>query len=160
MTHGCVGHLPLPLWLNEGLAVNTERRLAGTGIPLYTPQEMQDRHLAFWGEQEIQQFWSGVSFGRTDEGNLLSYDLARIIVEQMAKEWAPFKQFVRAADRADAGARAAREHFGIELGDYACALLEKDPSAAWVPDPRMWETDSMTANPMHSSTTQNGRTNS
>src|SRR5689334_22167942 len=25
MTHGCVAHLPLPLWLNEGIAVNTEQ---------------------------------------------------------------------------------------------------------------------------------------
>jgi hypothetical protein len=141
MTHGCVAHLPLPLWLNEGLAVNTERRLAGAGIPLYTPAEMHDRHLAFWGEEEIQQFWSGASFGRTDEGNSLSYDLARIMVEQMAKDWAPFARFVLAADRADAGASAAHEHLGMALETYACALLGCDPSAAWAPDPEAWQTE-------------------
>lgn len=27
MTHGCLSHLPIPMWLNEGLAVNTEQRL-------------------------------------------------------------------------------------------------------------------------------------
>ena len=40
MTHGSVAHLPLPLWLNEGLAVNTERRLAGaTGAPARSAPE-------------------------------------------------------------------------------------------------------------------------
>jgi hypothetical protein len=141
MTHGCVGHLPLPLWLNEGLAVNTEHRLAGAGVRLYTPQEMRDKHLAFWGAQEIQEFWSGASFGRTDDGNLLSYDLARIMVEQMAKDWESFKRFVLTADRADAGASAASEQFGIELGECACALLERELSAAWVPDPRTWQNE-------------------
>jgi hypothetical protein len=136
MTHGCVAHLPLPVWLNEGLAVNTEHRLAGAGTSLHTPQEMREKHLAFWGEDEIQEFWSGKSFERTDEGNLLSYDLARIMVEQLAKDWEPFKRFVLAADREDGGARAGAEAFGIDLGEYACALLEKDPSPAWTPRPQ------------------------
>ncbi len=47
MTHGCVAHLPLPLWLNEGLAVNTERRLAGAGRPRHTPEQMHDKHRRF-----------------------------------------------------------------------------------------------------------------
>jgi hypothetical protein len=141
MTHGCVAHLPLPLWLNEGIAVNTERRIAAAGAPLYTPQEMRDKHLSFWGEREIQQFWSGKSFDRTDDGNLLSYDLARIIVEQLAKDWKSFKRFVLAADRADAGACAASVAFGIDLGALACALLEQGGSPAWTPDPNAWRTN-------------------
>jgi len=138
MTHGCVGHLPLPLWLNEGLAVNMERRLAGAGPALFTPQEMHARHLAFWGPVEIQQFWSGQSFQRPDDGNMLSYDLARIIVEQMAKDWARFKKVVLAADRADAGAAAAREHLRVDLGAYVCALLEREHAMGWTPDPTAW----------------------
>jgi hypothetical protein len=141
MTHGCVAHLPLPLWLNEGIAVNTERKIAAAGRPLYTTQEMRDKHLSFWGEREIQQFWSGKSFDRTDDGNLLSYDLAQIIVEQLAKDWASFKRFVLAADRADAGARATSVAFGIDLGALACALLEQDGSPAWTPDPNAWRND-------------------
>jgi hypothetical protein len=139
MTHGCLGHLPLPAWLNEGLAVNVERRIAGTGPAEFTPQQLHARHVGFWGEQEVQEFWSGKSFLRTDDGNMLSYDLARIIVEQTAKDWERFRRFVLAADSADAGAAAARDHLGIDLGEAVCALLEKAPSITWAPDPGAWQ---------------------
>jgi len=73
MTHGCIAHLPLPAWLNEGLAVNVERRLTGVR-PTHTPQQLRAKHAAFWREDEMQEFWSGKSFLRADDGNLLSYD--------------------------------------------------------------------------------------
>lgn len=141
MTHGCLSHLPLPLWLNEGLAVNTEQRLAGRGSPLYTPAEMREKHLSFWGEGEIQEFWSGKSFHRPDDGNLLSYDLARIMVELMAKDWGRFKQFVLNADRADSGAVSAHENLGVDLGSAVCSLLEKPIDCLWAPDPTKWKKD-------------------
>jgi hypothetical protein len=74
---------------------------------------MHQKHLEFWGEPEIQEFWSGKSFLRSDEGSMLSYDLARIIVEQMAKDWETFRDFVLAADRADSGSAAAHENLRI-----------------------------------------------
>jgi hypothetical protein len=138
MTHGCVAHLPLPAWLNEGLAVNIEQRLVGAR-PTHTPQQLRNKHLAFWREREMQEFWSGKSFLRTDDGNLLSYDLARLIVEQMAKNWDPFKRFVLAADGVDAGAAAARDHLGVDLGAFVCVLLERESSSAWVPNPSVWD---------------------
>jgi hypothetical protein len=138
MTHGCLGHLPLPAWLNEGLAVNVERRLSPTPLT-HTPQQLYAKHLAFWNAQSIQEFWSGRSFLRTDDGNLLSYELARLMVEQLGHSWEPFKQFVLAADGADAGAAAARQHLGIDLGEVVCALFEKaSPSIEWGPDPGKW----------------------
>lgn len=137
MTHGCVSHLPLPAWLNEGLAVNTERRLAAAPVT-HTPQQLRAMHLAFWREEEIQEFWSGKSFLRTDNGNLLSYDLARLIVEQVAEDWEHFKQFVLTADGADAGAAAALTHLGIDLGEFVCALLERENPSAWTPKPGAW----------------------
>lgn len=139
MTHGCLSHLPLPLWLNEGLAVNTERRLAGSAPAVYTPQEMREKHLAFWGADEVQQFWSGESFHRPDDGNLLSYDLARILVEQMSKDWEPFKQFVLNADWRDGGAHSARQHLGVELGEVISSMLEKPDADSWSPDPNAWQ---------------------
>lgn len=45
---------------------------------------------------------------------MLSYDLARIIVEQLAKDWEAFQDFVLAADRADAGS-AAHKHLDLGL---------------------------------------------
>ncbi len=139
MTHSALAYLKLPRWLDEGIAVNTEHRLAGARYRVYTPQELRQKHLAFWGEAEIQQFWSGRSFHRTDDGNLLSYELARIIVESMAKNWNAFTQFVLHASREDAGARAAAEQLDVDLGAYACALMERPASAHWSPDPQAWQ---------------------
>jgi hypothetical protein len=139
MTHGCLAHLPIPKWLNEGLAVNTEHRLAGAGRPLYTPDQMHEKHLRFWGEAEIQEFWSGNSFQRTDNGNELSYDLARILVDQFSRDWARFTAFVLAADYADAGRAAALAHLELPLGAAAAAILEKSPLPQWEPNPGAWE---------------------
>lgn len=133
MTHACLSHLPIPLWLNEGLAVNTEQRLAGKPSSHYSAREMREQHLAFWGTNEIQEFWSGKSFSRTDDGNMLSYDLARILVEGLAKDWAAFRQFVLAARWQDAGAAAAQLHLGSTLGKCVSSLLEKSSSAEFEP---------------------------
>lgn len=132
LTHAALAHLRLPLWLDEGIAVNTEHRLTGVRAE-HTPQELQRMHQRFWGEAEIQQFWTGESFRRPDDGNKLSYDLARIIVEQLAKTWEPFAAFVANASQEDAGAQAAREAMGIELGPMVCALLQRAPTATWSP---------------------------
>jgi hypothetical protein len=142
LTHSCLGHLPIPAWLNEGLAVNTEHRLCPPPADVFgsrpSPQQMHARHRKFWGTSEIQEFWSGKSFLRADEGNELSYDLARILVSQFASEWEQFRAFVLAADMADGGASAAVEHLRVELGEVAAALLEQSPGAAWTPAPGMW----------------------
>jgi hypothetical protein len=133
MTHGCLAHLTLPLWLNEGIAVNTEQRRAGRTVGLYTADQMQARHRRFWNPPRIQEFWSGTSFHRADRGNQLSYDLARILVEHFAKDWEAFASFVAAADRADGGDRAAREHLGISLGESIAAVLQRRQPARWEP---------------------------
>ena len=140
MTHASLAHLPLPLWLNEGLAVNTERRL--TGVPreaLGAPEKRHERMRRFWSGLRIQEFWSGASFQRPGEPNELSYELARIVVESLAGHWEAFARFVRAARAEDAGAAAAREHLGLDLGEVVTALLERDTPKSWSPDPSKWE---------------------
>ena len=139
LTHACLSHLPIPTWLNEGIAVNTERRLCPMpGSSATTPLQMHARHQKFWGPAEIQQFWSGESFLRADEGNELSYDLARIIVSQFGATWDHFRQFVLTASSEDGGASAAAEHLGVHLGDAISALLELELSAQWEPNPVKW----------------------
>jgi hypothetical protein len=133
MTHGALAHLALPLWLDEGLAVNTEHRLAGQSSPVYSQSEMRDRHLSFWREAEIQQFWSGESFSRPDDGNMLSYDLARVLIAHLARDWEAFKRFVAEADYADAGAASARKHLGVSLGALVAGLLERRHALSWEP---------------------------
>ena len=138
LTHACLSHLPVSAWLNEGIAVNTERRLCPPRSAVSTPQQMHARHCAFWGPAEVQQFWSGKSFLRTDEGNELSYDLARIIVSQFGADWDRFRPFVLSANIEDGGDSAATQHLGIPLGEVVCALLEQAPSPEWAPDPAAW----------------------
>ncbi len=134
MTRNCLAHLPLPLWLDVGIAVNTERQLVnkkscgGCGS-----QQLHHKLLAYWGESEIREFWSGASFQRADEGLQLSYELARIMAELLAKDWQSFKSFVTNAHADDAGAAAARAHLDMDLGELVCALLERDYRAGWTP---------------------------
>jgi hypothetical protein len=140
LTHACLSHLPMPAWLNEGIAVNTEQRLCPPpGPAATTPQRMHERHQKFWGAVEIQQFWAGKSFLRADEGNELSYDLARIIVAQFGASWDHFRPFVLRASAEDGGASAAAQHLGIQLGDAVAALLEREPSPHWAPNPSAWD---------------------
>ncbi|HUG23368.1 hypothetical protein [Piscinibacter sp.] len=138
MTHACLSHLPIPAWLNEGLAVNTEHRLSPSGMPTFTPRQMHAKHLAFWGDAEIQEFWSGKSFLRNDDASMLSYDLARILVSQLSGDWERFRSFALNADLSDAGASAGREHLRLDLGAVASVLLEREAAAAWTPDPATW----------------------
>ncbi len=140
LTHSALSYLHLPTWLDEGLAVNTEHRLAGAHRPAQSAQAMHQRHLAFWNAERVQEFWSGDSFHRTDDGNTLSYDLARIAVEQMARDWPAFSRFVTSASRSDAGAAAATSALGIDLGTWVGALLQADAPGAWTPLPGTWRT--------------------
>ncbi|WP_144289830.1 hypothetical protein [Ideonella sp. A 288] len=139
MTHACVAHLAIPAWLNEGLAVNTERRLCPPGAPQHTPQQLHWMHQHFWTADRIQEFWEGRSFLRADEGNLLSYDLARILTEQFAADWLHFKAFVHGAAVEDAGRAAAEQAFGVDLGKTVCALFGFDASDDWSPRPQCWQ---------------------
>jgi len=133
MTHACLSHLPLPAWLDEGIAVNMDQRLIGPRSELYSPDEMWAKRRKFWSTKEIKGFWSGKSLYRIGDSNFLFYDLARMMVEQMAKDWASFKQFVLAANFKDSGASAAREHMGINLGEFVSTLLGKPRSEKWLP---------------------------
>jgi hypothetical protein len=104
LTHCLLQHLPLPAWLNEGIAVNTERRICPPrGKPLYTPKQMQEKHLKFWNETTIQEFWSGKSWLRPDEANILSYDMAKYFVAMAAEDYGTFRAFANAANAEDGG---------------------------------------------------------
>jgi hypothetical protein len=137
LTHCLLQHLPIPAWLNEGIAVNTEYRLSPPlGRPLHTPDEMHERHLAFWNETTIQEFWSGKSWRRPGEGNSLSYDLAVHFVAMSSRDFAAFREFANAADMADSGDAAARAQLGYPVAHLAEAVLGEGP---WAPDPEKWK---------------------
>lgn len=137
MTHSQLSHLPIPAWLNEGMAVNAEQRLTRMGADVWSVQQLEARHRKFWTPETIQQFWSGAAYLRPDEGSELAYDLGRLIVNGLSSDWEGFKRFAHAADLRDAGAAAAREQLGLDLGDFVRHFLDHD-DGTWGPEPDTW----------------------
>ena len=151
MTHEYLAHLPLPLWLNEGLAVNTERHLAPappftgyssyfSGLPMRSAmQEHDQQHRQYWNAERMQRFWSGRQFDAVGEGQTLSYNLAALLVGQFARDWDRFRAFALHANAADAGQAAAVAYLGLGLGEAVSALLQRpDMAAHWQPAPEHW----------------------
>lgn len=126
MTHLCIDHLQIPKWLNEGIAVNTQNRLCRTCSSTLSEQEKQKEYKEYWGPKEIQEFWTGQSFERTDDGVRLSYDLAEKIVAYLSRDWKLFCTFVNTAEVSDGGYNAALECFDLELNTLASTILGVD----------------------------------
>lgn len=135
MTHALLSHLPIPLWLDEGMAVNMEAMITGLAPP-QLDKEMYEKHHNFWGEQEIQEFWYGSSFHRPDDGQELSYQLAQILVTNLSENYQAFSEFANKADRRDGGEAAAAEVFDISLGNLIGNFLGE---GNWWPEPESWE---------------------
>lgn len=53
------------------------------------------------------------------------YDIARFLASQLTTDWERLRAFVLAADCADGGDAAAREHLGADLAGLMAALLER-----------------------------------
>lgn len=134
LTHACLGHLPIPLWLNEGFAVSLEDALTGSW-PLRMDKDQYKKHKKFWGKEEIQQFWSGESFGRPDEGNSLSYDLARFAIKSLSHDYNQFREFALNANYEDGGEAAAIKYFGGSLGGV---IEQFFGPGEWIPEPQSW----------------------
>lgn len=135
MTHALLSHLPIPLWLNEGLAVGIENFLTGSA-PLRMDNEMYGKHQSFWDEETIQEFWSGKVFSRSDEGQELSYHLAQFAVDTLSQEYDNFIQFANKADYADGGESAANEVYEGSLGNL---INHYFGDGAWSPQPELWD---------------------
>lgn len=134
LTHCLVRHLPIPAWLNEGLAVNTEHRFT-PARPRYRPNELQYLFGRFWTAETIQEFWTGKSFLRPDDGQPLSYELARLLVSLLDKDYEMLAGFCRLAQREDGGEQAAREVLGAGLQELAAVVLGE---GTWAPQPAAW----------------------
>lgn len=119
LTHNCVVHLRLPAWLNEGLAQAFERTVTSN----YLNTELLDRHLAYWNEQNIQEFWAGVSWDQAGDSNQLSYSLAEIALHLLSERHGDWGAFIRQADWRDAGQTAALECLDADLGDVIATFL-------------------------------------
>ena len=139
LTHCLVASLPIPAWLNEGTAVNMEQVLAPRAADprrgIFTHRDAAKKRSAFWNEHTIQEFWSGKSFKRPDEGCELSYELATELTSLIAKDHERYRTYMNAAHWKDAGNDAAPSLLGITLGELTSAVLGH---GAWEPDPSRW----------------------
>lgn len=139
LTHCLLMHLPVPAWLNEGLAVNVEKRLAPRYVdPRNAALERRERvgrREAYWNAATIQAFWSGKSYLAAGAGGALSYELGEELVAMLSREPDAFAAFANAARVEDGGAAAARACLGLELGRVAEAVLGPGD---WQPRPRTW----------------------
>ena len=134
LTHACLKHLPIPLWLNEGFAVTMEDEICGSN-PLRMDNERLAEHTLFWNAETIQEFWNGDSFNRTDQGSELSYELARYCLRALAHEYKVFASFANAASFEDGGEAAAKENFGGSLGGVIHQFFG---DGDWSPNPELW----------------------
>jgi len=139
MTRGAIEHLELPLWLEEGMAVYAEKQIAISGRDAGEAVATTANHRAYWNARRFQEFWSGGSFHGNDYAVALSRDLARSIVEHLAKDRASFVEFATNASRDDGGAAAATGLLKQDLGEIATLILGIERQPEWSPIPANWE---------------------
>jgi hypothetical protein len=121
LMHLALAPLPLPLWLNEGVAQMMQEVLLGA-VGFRIDHELVQRHQALWRRQGLQKFWTGESFDGEDEE--LSYHLAEVLTRNIRADYtAAFIPFVASADWRDAGDAAASEALGADLGEIAARFL-------------------------------------
>lgn len=121
LVHILLCHLGIPKWLNEGLAVTLQRRMAQQGFIM--DPDFADRHRAHWNEGNIQTFWAGKSFNIPGDDSKLSYELGQILLNLLAGDGANFIDFVRHADWRDAGQDAALNFLNVDLGEVLGGFL-------------------------------------
>lgn len=121
LAHNLLCHLPIPLWLNEGLAVTIERQM--TRSPFSLDGDLADRHRNHWNKENIQSFWSGQSYDEPGDGSELSYSLGEILVALLAERGSAFAEFVRDADWRDGGQDAAVNLLGRGLEEVLTGFL-------------------------------------
>ena len=141
LTHGCLSHLPLPLWLNEALAMRMEEAVCGVGLFIMS-EELAERHFTYWNPETMQQFWSGESWSMVGDSFELSYSLAGVIWRKLEVDLrSSSKQLIQFASQAhfdDAGENACMTIFKCSLGEVVQDFLGP---GEWKPLPEQWQTN-------------------
>lgn len=126
LTHSCLAHLPLPVWLNEAVAMRMEQAICGTQN-FFIDHDIYQQHCDHWNEQTIQEFWSGKSWEIQGDSFELSYSLAQILFRKLEVDVnAPRQEmmrFITAADSSDGGDLACRTIFNLSVTDLVSDFL-------------------------------------
>jgi hypothetical protein len=87
-------------------------------------REMVRRHRGFWTPATLEEFWSGKSFQRADEGSELSYHLALFLLNAVAGGGrAAMKTLLTQARRDDSGFAAFTAAHGESPAEVVANLL-------------------------------------
>jgi tetratricopeptide (TPR) repeat protein len=133
ITHACLGHLSLPLWLEEGVAQLAEEEVLPSWRRFTLDGTGAEEIRQYWREHGLQNFWWGKGFYLHDAGQGYSYALAQILFRLIvADNRRRVPDFVRHAHAGDAGDSAAREFLRKSLVELAAQFLG---DGAWEPVP-------------------------
>ncbi|QDV27574.1 hypothetical protein [Aureliella helgolandensis] len=86
LNHALLRHLPLPLWLNEGVTQVMEDVVQDSSY-FMVDHEILRRHRAYWNAETIDMFWSGDSFFSPDDGQELSYHLSQVLFRNLMSDY-------------------------------------------------------------------------
>ncbi len=124
LTHNCVVHLRLPLWLNEGLAKMFEHtgcRWSRSGFGLRL--ERAAPGVLEPGDHPGILGWNPIR--KPGDSNELSYSLAQIILTLLLEKPGDCGSFLKEAQWGDAGQTAAMYWLETDLGDVMGTFLAK-----------------------------------
>ncbi|MEO1971948.1 MAG: hypothetical protein ABGX07_10355 [Pirellulaceae bacterium] len=123
LNHALLRHLPLPLWLNEGVTQVIEDLVVGSS-DFFVDHETLRRHRDYWNSDTIHLFWSGDSFYSPDEGHELSYHLSQMLFRNLMSDYRNrIADVLNAANYLDAGNRALLDVCGVSLCDRVVQFL-------------------------------------
>jgi hypothetical protein len=123
LNHAFLRHLPLPLWLNEGVTQVIEDMVVGASSFIVN-REMLQRHRDYWNSDSIHLFWSGSSFFSPDDGQELSYHLSQILFRNLMSDFPQrITDYLNAAHFADAGNEAMMDVCRVSLSNRLAQFL-------------------------------------
>lgn len=135
LAHALLAHRDLPPWVNEAAAQRVDQLICGAQRHLLDA-ELAARHREYWTTDTIQRFWSGQSWHTPGDEFSLSYSLAEVLWYKMEAHLEASHEelieFLKTAERRDAGARAFEAVFATSLGDLVADFLGEGD---WVPAP-------------------------
>lgn len=121
LTHACVAHLPLPAWLNEGVAQLCEITLTKRDSTPY--DDIKQSLATHWNADTIQELWDGSGFLKDADSQMHCYHLAKVLTSRLARQRARFHAFFSEADQVDAGEAALRKHWNLSLTELVADYL-------------------------------------
>ena len=130
LNHALLRHLPLPLWLNEGVTQVMEDVVMESS-DFMIDHEIRGCHREFWNAETIHLFWSGDSFYFPDGVQEFSYHLAEVLFRNLMSDHPKeVKNILNNANFADAGNAAFIDNCNESLSDRVSQFLGDGP---WAP---------------------------